>query len=81
MPILELIFFIADNLVKGSIKSCDIDSRGRNRFTEFISPCLLYTKKHSKRNQINIKPKAKAERFINIPANKQKEKNPIKLKK
>lgn len=72
---------MADNLVKGSIRSCDIDSKGKKRATEGINPYLKYTKKHSKRNHKNTNPNANAERFIKIPTNKQKEKNPTRLTK
>lgn len=74
-------FFIADNLVNGSIRSCDIDSKGKKLLTEFLNPNFVYTRKTSKRNHIKIKPKAKAERFINIPTNKQNEKNPTRFTK
>lgn len=74
-------FFIADNFVKGSINSCDIDSNGKNLLNELVKPILEYTRKHSIRNQRNMNPKAKAERLIRIPANKQKEKNPIRFTK
>ena len=74
-------FFIADNLVNGSIRSCDIDSKGKKRFTEFLNPNFVYTRKTSKRNHMKRKPKANAERLINIPTNKQDEKNPTRFAK
>ena len=80
--------FITDNLVKGSTIKLLIDSNGSN-CVKYLSLSLfgkmVNAKSNFKSDSINNhtkrKPKAKAERFIKIPKNKQKEKNPTNLTK
>lgn len=87
-PIWVPMVLITDNLEKGSTIRFDIDSSGKNCVIEsaillsgkilktkmpFASPSIIF---QTKRN-----PRAKADRFTNIPKNKQKEKKPTNLMK
>ena len=81
-------FFTTDNRVKGSTIKFDIDCIGKNCViavavsllgktlkvkTPLIIPSIIF--------QTNRKPSANAERFTNIPKNKQKEKKPTSFTK
>lgn len=87
-PICVPILLITDNLEKGSIIKFDIASNGKNFIIVLpivLSGKILKIKRPfaiaSKTLHTNKKPKAKAERFTNIPKNKQKEKKPVSFTK
>ena len=87
-PICVPKFFTTDNRVNGSTIKFDIDSNGKNCIIEaavLLSGNILKVKTPliipSKMFQTNKNPSANAERFTNIPKNKQNEKNPTNLMK
>src|SRR3970282_499780 len=87
-PIWVPIVLIKDNLEKGSTIKFDMDSKGKNCVIEsaiLFSGKILKTKRPfaiaSAMFQTKRNPRANAERFTNIPKNKQKEKKPTSLTK
>ena len=85
-PICVPIVLTTDNLVKGSAIKLDMDCNGKNcaiRLEVSLSGKILNARiplvMLSIINQTRRNPNAKAERFTNIPKNKQKEKKPTNL--
>lgn len=87
-PICVSIVLTTDSLVKGSAIKFDMDCNGKNceiRLEVSLSGKILNARMPfvilSIIYQTKRKPNAKADRFTNIPKNKQKEKKPTNLMK